>query len=72
MQKVESQFYIVVEDDFPTRVTYKHLSYSDAHKEASRLARQYNKKFVVMQAIWAVEIDNVVETNYESPEEIPF
>jgi hypothetical protein len=57
------RFWVVVNKDFPTRITYKHDSFESADKEAKRLARQERGcEFVVMKAQKSYRINDLVET----------
>jgi hypothetical protein len=74
MPKKESIWWIVVNDAFPTRVTYKHTDFDKSCAEAQRLAKSNpGQKFVVCQAVKAFEVAGFVQTDYEHLEdEIPF
>jgi hypothetical protein len=69
MMNREGAFWIVVDSNFPTNVSHKHTTEENAKQEARRLAKKTNGKFIVLQAIYAVEVDNLIETQYE---DIPF
>jgi hypothetical protein len=69
----QEKFWIVADNNFPTRVTYKHTTENMARLEAQRLAKEHPKfKFVVLEAIYAVEVNALVETEYEQDLDIPF
>lgn len=78
--RVATYFYIVVNEKFPTTVTYKHESLDKAKREAERLARSNpGESFIVMEAICGYKVDNLVVTEYTAahnnpndPEYIPF
>lgn len=71
--KKEEKFWIVADNNFPTRATYKHTTENMARLEAQRLAKEHQgNKFVVLEAIYAVEISALVETEYEQDLDIPF
>jgi len=68
----ENNFWIVVDDNFPTRVSYKHNTYISAQQEAQRLAKQNRgSKFVVMKSVDAYEIQELVRTDYVDPTDNP-
>jgi hypothetical protein len=60
----ENPFWVVVSEEFPTSITYKHQNEESAKKEAFRLAKMHGGKFIVMQAIYAAESNNIIETEY--------
>ncbi|HUU88764.1 MAG TPA: hypothetical protein VMX17_13565 [Candidatus Glassbacteria bacterium] len=63
-------FWIVLNVKFPTNVSYKHPSKYVAIEEARRLAKQTGEEFVVMESIYGVAVQNLVEFEYTS--DIPF
>lgn len=78
--RVATYFYVVVNEKFPTTITYRHKTLDGARKEAERLARNNpGQKFVVMESVVAYLVDNLIEVEYvaahnnpEDPEYIPF
>jgi hypothetical protein len=67
--KHEASFWIVMAADMPTTISTCHSTQSSAEDEAKRLAKRTGKKFFVMESVYAVEVDNFVETRFE---DIPF
>lgn len=62
---MDKQFWIVANNSFPTRISYKHTNYQSATAEAKRLARMNKgERFVVMEAIQAFEVDDLKTINY--------
>ena len=70
VEKEEDEFWVVVNDNFLTNIDCKHSSFVPAKNEAIRLAKLYNKKFLVLRSIYAVEVNSLIETQYTS--DIPF
>ena len=70
--KKENNFWIIVDDHFPTNVSYKHTSLESAQNEAKRLARKAkDKKFVIMRSIESYQIEEFVKTDYVNPVDNP-
>jgi hypothetical protein len=70
-------FYIVVNFDFPTTVSYKHESFESADAEAKRLAlKMSGQKFVVMKSLGGYQKNDLVSIEfvepYEKEDDIPF
>jgi len=71
-----NKFWIIVNENFPTRVSYKHNSYKEAEIEAKRLARN-NKpdEFIIMESIKSFKINEFTETefvDYWTNDDAPF
>lgn len=67
------KFWVVINENFPTRVSFKHDNLDSAIKEAKRLAKiSPYVKFVVMESVVAFEVDNIVEIEYVENDCIPF
>jgi hypothetical protein len=79
--RVATYFYIVVNEKFPTTVTYKHDTMEGAAKEAERLAKcNPGQTFVVMESVTAYLVETPIQVieyvsahnNPDDPEYIPF
>ena len=75
--KEENIFWVVVSNNFPTRISYRHDTYESAKIEAQRLARNNKgEKFLIMKSIEAYEVEEFVKTkyvvNFHDYGEIPF
>ena len=76
----EKKFWIIVNRNFPTRVSFKHGSYDNAEIEAKRLSRNNRRdEFVIMESIKSFKINEFVETKFvnnwvdsDCNEDIPF
>jgi hypothetical protein len=66
----ENIFYIVVNEAFPTNVSYKHESFESAETEAKRLARKMSgQKFVVMKSIVGYQKNDLEKSEFVDPED---
>jgi len=64
----ENIFFIIVNDDFPTRISYRHDKLEDAMTEAKRLARNNpENKFVVMKSVIAYQVNEFVISEFVPP-----
>lgn len=71
-ENIENKFWIVVNVNFPTKVTYKHSSFKDAEKEAQRLAHNNREaKFVVMASVVGYTVNDLVKIEYKNKEDNP-
>lgn len=72
--KEENMFWIVVNVNFPTRVSYKHAFFASAENEALRLARENpGEKFAVLGSICSFLMTNLERTDYvDRDKDIPF
>ena len=72
----ENIFYVVLNDDFPTSVSYKHESFESADREAQRLARiASGQKFTVMKSIVAYQKNEFIKSEFVESwekEDVPF
>ena len=64
----ENIFYIVVNDDFPTTVSYKHETFESADSEARRLAvKMPGQKFVVMKSLVGYQKNDLITSEFVEP-----
>jgi hypothetical protein len=73
----ENIFYIIVNNDFPTNVSYKHESFESADSEAKRLALKVpGQKFVIMKSLIGYQKNELITSefveSYENEDDIPF
>ena len=69
--QTENTFWIVMNTDLPTTISYCHTDKESAKEEARRLAKKSGYRFVVMESVYGVEINSIVEVEYED-NSIPF
>ena len=68
----DNLFWIVVNKDFPTRVTYKHDSEQSAIDEAKRLAKENpDQEFIVMESVESYVYSNYTKKKFVLPGENP-
>jgi hypothetical protein len=64
----ENIFYIIVNNNFPTRVSYKHETFESADTEVKRLARNNpEEKFVIMKSVVAYQKNEFIKSNFVEP-----
>ena len=69
----ERLFWVVVNNRFPTSISYKHDTFESAENEAKRLARcNKGEKFVVLRSTTAYEVSEFIKTQYSDWDDCPF
>jgi len=71
-KQYQDKFWIVANKEFPTQVTYKHISLESAEKEAQRLALNVEgEEFVILEALRSYVVNKLHESEFVLPENNP-